>query len=57
MNQIITPEDVIAVMKTFLAYNEGDEATECLILSIGAELLDVSEETLMEMIENKTEEE
>lgn len=51
MNTMLTPEDVVAVMKTFLAYNAGDEATECLILSIGAELLDVSEETLMEMIE------
>ena len=51
MNTMITHEDVIAVMKSFLAWNEGDEATECLILSIGAELLDVSEETLMEMIE------
>ena len=51
MNTMIMPEDVIAVMKSFLAYNEGDEATECLILSIGSELLDVSEETLAEMIE------
>lgn len=51
MNAMIMPEDVIAVMKSFLACNEGDEATECLIIAIGAELLDVSEETLMEMIE------
>ena len=50
MNKFITPEDVIAVMKSFLACNEGDEATEWLILSIGEELLDVSEETLIEMI-------
>ena len=52
MNKLIMPEDVVEVMKSFLAYNEGDEATECLILSIGAELLDVTEETLMKMIEN-----
>lgn len=50
MNTMIMPEDVVAVMKSFLACNERDESTECLILSIGAELLDVSEETLMEMI-------
>ena len=53
MNRMITSEDVVAVMKSFLAWNEGDEATECLILSIGAELLDVSEETLIEIIENQ----
>lgn len=53
MKTMIMPEDVIAVMKSFLAYKEGDESTECMILSIGAELLDVSEETLIEMIENK----
>lgn len=53
MNTMIMPEDVVTVMKSFLDCNEGDEATECLVLSIGAELLDVSEETLMEMIENK----
>lgn len=51
MNAMIMPENVVEVIKSFLACNEGDEATECLILSIGAELLDVSEETLMEMIE------
>lgn len=51
MNTMIMPEDVIEVIKSFLACNEGDEATECLILSIGAEMLDVSEETLMKMIE------
>ena len=53
MNEIIMPEDVIMVIKSFLSCNSGDEATECLILSIGAELLDVSEEALMKMIENK----
>ena len=51
MNRIIEPGDVIAVIKSFLECNEGDESTECLILSIGAELLDISEETLMQMIE------
>jgi hypothetical protein len=50
MNKFIMPEDVVKVIKSFLAYNEGDEATECLILSIGAEILNVSEETLMEII-------
>lgn len=53
MNTMITPADVVEVIKSFLACNEGDEATECLILSIGAEMLDVSEETFMEMIEKQ----
>jgi hypothetical protein len=50
---MIEPEDVVAVIKSFLDYNAGDEATECLILSIGTELLDISEETLMQMIEEE----
>ena len=57
MNTMITPEDVVDVVKSFLDCNEGDEATECLILSIGAEMLDVSEETLMTMIEDQIEKE
>lgn len=51
MNTMITPEDVIEVLRSFLSYNEGDELTECLILSVGAELLNISEETLINMIE------
>ena len=50
MNQMIVPEDVIVVIKSFLDCNDGDEATESLILAIGAELLDVSVDTLVEMI-------
>ena len=50
MNTILTLEDVLVVMKSFLDCKDGDEATKCIVLSIGAELLDVSEETLMEMI-------
>ena len=50
MNQLIIPEDVIEAAKSFLSYNKGDEATESLILSMGAELLDVSVDTLYELI-------
>ena len=50
MNKIIDTEDVIGVIKNFLSCNEGDEATECLVLSIGAEILGVSVDTLFEMI-------
>lgn len=50
MNSMIMPEDVIEVIKSFLACNDGDEATEDLILAIGAELLDVSTDTILTMI-------
>lgn len=50
MNNIIAPEDVIEVVKSFIACNDGDEATEDLILAIGAELLDVSIDTMLTMI-------
>lgn len=51
MNTIIFPEDVVRVVESFLMCNEGDEATESLILAIGAELLDVSPDTMYEMYE------
>lgn len=51
MNNIITPEDVIEVIRSFLACNNGDEATEFLILAIGAEMLDISIDTMLKMIE------
>ena len=51
MNQIVSSEDVITVITAFLSCNEGDEATECLILEIGAELLDISVDTMLEMCE------
>lgn len=50
MNQIIDPSDVVAVVQSFLSVNEGDETTEELILAIGAELLDVSIDTMSEMV-------
>lgn len=50
MNKIVASEDIIEVIKNFLSYNEGDEITECLILAIGAEMLGVSSDKLMEII-------
>lgn len=50
MNNVIMPEDVIEVIKSFLSCNDGDEAMEDLILAIGAEMLDVSVDTILEMI-------
>ena len=50
MNTMIFPEDVDNVIQSFILVNNGDEATENLILSIGAELLDISVDTMMERI-------
>ena len=52
MNQLIFPEDVANVIQSFYILNAGDEATENLILAIGAELLDVSEDTMIEVIKD-----
>lgn len=50
MNQIPLPEDVIHVVGSFYRCNEGDESSTNLILNIGAELLDVSADELLNMI-------
>ena len=50
MNILIVPKDVDAVIKSFMFVNEGDAATENLILAIGAELLDISVDTMAERI-------
>lgn len=50
MNTIIFPEDVDNVIQSFILVNNGDEATENLILAIGAELLDISVDTMAERI-------
>lgn len=49
MNEVITNEDVFAVMKTFCELNQGDEASKDLILSIGAELLGVSVDRMCDL--------
>ena len=50
MNSIIESSEVTAVIQSFLAINEGDESAKDLILAIGAELLDVSSDTMLEMV-------
>lgn len=46
----LKPSEVICTLRHFMAANEGDEATESLIISIGAELLDVSQDRMMELL-------
>lgn len=50
MNTLIFPEDVDNVIQSFMLVNRGDEATESLILAIGAELLDISSDTMAERV-------
>jgi hypothetical protein len=50
MNTMIFPEDVDNVIQSFILTNNGDEATEDLILAIGAELLNISSDTMAERI-------
>ena len=50
MNKLIVPEDIIEVVKSFISCNDGDESTECLILAIGAEILDISVDAMSELI-------
>ena len=50
MNMVMFPEDIDNVIQSFLLVNKGDEATESLILAIGAELLDISDDEMYERI-------
>ena len=50
MNTVIFPEDVDNVIQSFVFDNNGDEATIDLILSLGAQLLDISSDTMLERI-------
>ena len=50
MNDIIFPDDIVAIVKSFLDVNDGDEATQDVILAIGAEILDISTDTMYGMV-------
>lgn len=50
MNQVIEKDDVIATIAEFLDCNSGDESTERIIMSIGCELLCVSDDKMLELI-------
>ena len=50
-NSIIEGEHIIEVCKSFLDVNDGDEATQNLILAITCELFDCSPDLLLEALE------
>lgn len=50
MNTMLFPEDVANVIQSFYLCNKGDEATTDLLLTVGAELLDISPDKMLKMI-------
>ena len=52
MNTLITAEDAIIVLKSFMDINEGDEATIKLLVSFAAELLDITEAECLDIVNN-----
>lgn len=50
MNTMLFPEDVANVIQSFYLRNKGDETTTDLLLAVGAELLDISPDKMLEMI-------
>lgn len=50
MNTMLFPEDVTNVIQSFYHCNNGDDAAVDLILAIGAELLDISSDEMLEMV-------
>ena len=48
--QTLELEDVATVIQSFYLCNKGDEATTDLLLTVGAELLDISPDKMLEMI-------
>lgn len=50
MSIVVSSEEVANVIKAYCNSNDGDEATQCLIVAIGASLLEISQDKMLEMI-------
>lgn len=50
MQNIIEKERIIATIRSFCDINDDDEATQSLLITIGAEILDCSEDNFLEMM-------
>lgn len=50
MQNIIEKERIIATIRSFYDMNDGNEKTQTLLITIGAEILDCSEDTFLEMM-------
>lgn len=52
MPETISSEHTLSVLHSFYKQNAGDEATTDIILNIGVELLDVSQDELLDEFED-----
>lgn len=50
MSKHVDADKIIKVIKEFLSYNEGDEATEYLIIAIGAQILGMTSDDFAEIV-------
>lgn len=50
MQNIIEKERIIATIRSFCDMNDGNETTQTLLVTIGAEILDCSEDAFLEMM-------
>ena len=50
MNTMLFPEDVANVIQSFYLCNKGDGPPTDLLLTVGAEILDISPDKMLEMI-------
>lgn len=53
MKDYIKTKNVVAVIQAFLGCNAGDEATEALIINIGCEILGISQDEMLEILDVK----
>lgn len=50
---LIETGHVISIFNNAIGSNEGDEATISILISMGADILDVSEDRFLELLEEK----
>lgn len=50
MNEILFKEDIVNVIQSFYMCEPSDDKSTSVALSIGAELLDVSEDEMLSMV-------
>lgn len=51
MNTVVHADDVISVIKEFVNCNAGDDATVNILLAVGSELLNVSTDKMLELLD------
>ena len=51
MYNVVNSESILNAIRSALNKNAGDESTEYIIISIACEILDVSEDKLLELLD------